>query len=336
MSGLLRRYSGIGIVLLLSLAVFLFFRETVTAILRLVLIAVVLSFLLKPLCSLLERNLPRGAAAVLSVSLSAAALLAFLFLAIPPLFRQITAIGGALSDFARQARPVLTRISRRLETLGLDLNSMEHIPDAGGLFSGTIRFAGNMASAVSDIILSATLSCFFLADRQRLQLKLELLIPAPWRRKTVCMGNAVRREMYLYLRGQALISLAVGVLSAAGLALVRVPSAPALGILAGVLNLIPYFGPFLAAIPAVLVSLQQGLAKAAWAAAILISVQQIDNIILSPRIMGSLTGFSPAAVLLILSAGCGIGGIAGMLLALPSAMLLRTLYRVFVQNSENV
>ena len=64
-------------------------------------------------------------------------------------------------------------------------------------------------------------------------------------------------------------------------------------------------------------------------------VQQIDGLVISPRVMGNITGFSPAVVLITLFLSAQIGGVWGMLLALPVMMALRTLYRVFVQRKEN-
>ena len=133
-----------------------------------------------------------------------------------------------------------------------------------------------------------------------------------------------------------MISLVVGVLSAAGLMLVKVPSALVLGLLVGILNLIPYFGPILGSIPAVIMALQGGLRQAILAAVVLAVVQQLDGMIISPRIMGGLTGLSPASVLLAVFAGSTLSGIGGMLIALPFLMAIRTLFRVYVQKDENI
>ena len=77
------------------------------------------------------------------------------------------------------------------------------------------------------------------------------------------------------------------------------------------------------------------LCMALGALAILFLVQQVDGLVISPRVMGALTGFSPAVVLLALFAGARVGGVFGMLLALPALLSIRTLYRVFVQRHEN-
>jgi predicted PurR-regulated permease PerM len=108
-----------------------------------------------------------------------------------------------------------------------------------------------------------------------------------------------------------------------------------LGGIVGILNMVPYFGPFIGGVPAVLIALGDGWPKALWCLGALVLVQQLDSAIISPRIMGSLTGFSPAAVLIAIYAGATLGGIPGMLLALPAIMSIRTVFRVFVQQREN-
>ena len=156
------------------------------------------------------------------------------------------------------------------------------------------------------------------------------------RATAVRMGAAAGREVRLYLRAQAMVSLAVGALSALGLWLAGVRSALALGLLVGLFNLIPYFGPVLGAVPALAAALTSGWQTAAFAAVVLVIVQQLDGLLISPRVMGALTGLGPAAVLVgVFAGGCALG-VPGMLLALPAMMVFRTCVRVFVQRDENI
>ena len=90
-----------------------------------------------------------------------------------------------------------------------------------------------------------------------------------------------------------------------------------LGIVMGVCDLIPYVGPYLGGIPIVLFSLPQGLYTVLWAVVAVVAVQQAESMFLSPQLMSGVTGLHPAYVLLLLSAGGLLGGIAGMLLSLP-------------------
>ena len=118
--------------------------------------------------------------------------------------------------------------------------------------------------------------------------------------------------------------------------IIGVRSALVLGLLIGVMNMIPYFGPFIGGAPAVLIALTDGWQKAALTFAALVLIQQLDGSWLSPRVLGSVTGFSPALVLVGLYAGASLGGVAGMLFALPVMLVIRTLFRVFVQKCENI
>ena len=118
------------------------------------------------------------------------------------------------------------------------------------------------------------------------------------------------------------------------LLLAGLPSALVLGSLIGVLNLVPYFGPILGGIPAVILALGGGWRRVAFVLLALVAVQQIDGALISPRVMGGLTGVSPASVLLAIAIGSSVGGIAGMLFALPVLLILRISLRVWAQRRE--
>ena len=88
--------------------------------------------------------------------------------------------------------------------------------------------------------------------------------------------------------------------------------------------------------PALAAALTSGWQTAAFAAVVLVIVQQLDGLLISPRVMGALTGLGPAAVLVgVFAGGCALG-VPGMLLALPAMMVFRTCVRVFVQRDENI
>ena len=193
-------------------------------------------------------------------------------------------------------------------------------------------FTGNFAALCVKAAMAAVLAFYFLSDRRALLLRMELMIPPRFRERALRCAGEAGRDLFLYLRGQAVIALCVGGLSALGLTLVGVPAALPMGLLAGLLNMIPYFGPVIACVPVGLFALQRGLFTVALAIASLICVQQIDGLVLSPRIIGSATGFSPALVMVSLFAFGAAWGVAGMLLALPALILIRTCVRVFVES----
>lgn len=314
-------------------------RKTLLDALVVVAGAAAVAFLVEPLARLYEKRFSRNLAALCALLTCLGALVLAVLLLLPSLVTEAMELTRELPQSVEMVKVWLTSavdwIESNLPGIELPTPSFagEQLPR---LAQGTISFAGSIADFFYRFSLMVVLGYFFLCDRQRMLIRLELLVPRSMRRTAVRMGNAVCRELKVYLRGQGMIAVLVGALSAAGLALVGVRSALVLGVIVGVLNMIPYFGPVIGAVPAILMALGSGWKTALYAAAMLWLVQQIDSTLISPRIMSSLSGVSPATVLLAIFIGSSLGGIVGMLLAMPAVMAFRTVFRVFVQRYENV
>ena len=323
---------------LIALAAF-FMRRLLGEALTLILGAAAVAFLLEPLTRVYERRLARPRAALAAMGTVLGALAAAIWLLLPSLIQEATLLARQLPESLKQVQSALASASAWLETQLPGVRLPEPQLDSAMLSSlagGTLSVAGSVADFSCLVSLMFVLGYFFLCDRDRLLIRMELLVPRAVRPTAVRMGNAVCRELRLYLRGQGLIALAVGALATVGLALIGLRSALVLGVIVGVLNMIPYFGPVLGGIPAVLAALGGGWKKAALTVFVLWAVQQADGMVISPRILGGVTGLSPAAVLIAIFVGSHVCGILGMLLALPVLMTFRTAYRIFVQRHENV
>lgn len=299
------------------------------------------SFVAAPLARLFERRLPRSLASLLALLALGVALVGGLWLLLPAMLREVAELGRVLPASIGQAAKWLGGAREWLEGQlagvrlpEIDLSALQGA--LSGLASGTLGFAVNLADVTGRASMMLVLAWFFLRDRDALLLRLELLLPQRARATAVRMAGAACRELRLYLEAQLLIAGVVTVLSFAALSLVRVRSALALAPMIGLLNMIPYFGPFIGGVPAVLIALTDGWQKAALTALALAVVQQLDGSWISPKVMGSLTGFSPALVLVGIYAGARLGGVLGMLLAMPAMLVFRALYRIFMQKYENI
>ena len=301
--------------------------------------AALIAFFLNPACRLLEKKLPRSLAALITLLAAAALVLAAVSLLLPTLLRQLLQLCDLLPAALGRIGAILhgleERIRRQLPGIRfpqMDFSSMgADVTRAARSLSGTL---GTLADGLYRIFLSAVLSYFLISDRERILLRLEMLVPMKWRCAAVRSSNALLRQLRMYLRGQITIALAVGAIACIAMLMLGLRGPILLGLMVGACNVIPYFGPFLGGIPAVVAALGIGWQRALLTVLALFLVQQIDGLLISPRVMGSITGFSPAVVLLALFAGARIGGIFGMLLALPALMTIRTVYRVFVWGSE--
>ena len=313
--------------------------SVINDVLRLIFGAAVVCFLFQPLSAFFERRLSRALSVLFAMLTISALFVAALWILLPRLISEATELTVVL----KQSADLLAGWIRKTESWidasfpGSKASLPSMVTDAiPSLAAGTISFAGNLTGLAGRFALMVTLAYFFLCDRERILLLLELTVPQSMRCTAVRMGCAVCGELKRYLCGQGLVSVLVGILSAAGLAVIGVRSALVLGLIVGILNMIPYFGPVLGAVPAVLSALTQGAECALLTVAILWLVQQADSMLISPRILSGVTGISPAGVLLAVFVGSGVGGIVGMLLALPAVMSIRTVFRVFVQRHKNV
>ena len=328
----LRLLIPIGAALLAAIA----FRDILIPTLGVLFGACALAFLLEPLARAFEKRLRPSVAALAAVLIALGIAALFLYALFPPMIRQALALAKTLPSTIDALRKTLERASVWLKAhAAIELPSLSFGTAAlPGLATGTMTIAGGVADAFYKITLAVILAYFLVCDRCRLMMRAELLIPLRARKTAVRMGAAIAREMRMYLRGQALIALAVGSVASVGLYAVGLPSPLVLGAIVGVLNMIPYFGPVLGGIPAVLFALGFGWKRALLTVFVLWLVQQIDETLISPRILGNLSGLSPAAVLIALFTGSCAGGIVGMLLALPAVMAVRTAFRVYAQRNE--
>jgi predicted PurR-regulated permease PerM len=282
-----------------------------------------------PGCRYLERRLPGGLSAALALLMLLAGAALAVVLLLPPLTGQLRALGESLPALLSSLEAHLTQAVTWLEGRGIDPALLRDgllgrlTEAAGGLVTRGMGMVTSIISGLSKVLLSPLMAFYLLRDRRRISAWLTLLLPVKHRARGVRAAREMKRETAAFLRGQLVLSLAVGGMTAAALALIGVPGWLLLGVLMGVLELVPYIGPVIAGVPAVLLALPGGWSRALWTLAALVLVQEIEGAILSPRLVGSATALHPLTVLLLVSAGGMIGGALGMVLVIPTVVSVR-------------
>jgi predicted PurR-regulated permease PerM len=191
----------------------------------------------------------------------------------------------------------------------------------GGLVSSLQVVGGLLAAVVVTFVIALYLS----ADSHRLHAGLLAQVPAAYRRDAERVDARIGRVWRGYLYGQLLNSLATGLLVWLVLWAVGLPGSFVLGLIMMVLNMIPTFGPIIAAVPGVLAAIALGSTRLDWGVlsftllvvAIYIVVVQLQANLMAPFITGQAVQMSPAAVLIGLIVGFQVGGLVGSLLAVP-------------------
>ncbi|MBN2003911.1 MAG: AI-2E family transporter [Anaerolineae bacterium] len=192
---------------------------------------------------------------------------------------------------------------------------------------GTVGAITYTASLILAILIIPFWTFFLLKDYDQLKRSALSLAPTAWHEDILAVLHLLDRSLSSYLRGQLLLGLIIGSVSAIALTIAGVRFSLLLGLIAGVCELIPNLGPVLGAIPALLVALAQDPGKALFVLIFAIVIQQIENLFLTPRILGGSVQLHPAVVMVVLVIGSELGGVIGLFLAPVVTALLRDLFK---------
>lgn len=294
--------------------------------------ASITAFLIKPMEGFFEKRMPRGLAVACSFLVLILLLASLASLIAVPVSSEIV----HLAEYARKGADTLSEALYALT--GTRADFLKNIPsdafsDAQGALRGVLSSAGSAASFITGVMVVIALSWFLLLDWDTFSLRMLMLVPQGLRKKTLCALSGIRRDLGGYLRAQGMLMAIVGAMTVAVLTVIGTPMPVAMGAMYALLNAIPYFGPLIGIIPPVLSALAVGGMRALYTFLALIVIQQVDNYVLSPRIMGAASGAGAATVLFAITAGNQLFGVAGMFLAVPLLISAKAVYRAFIAPS---
>jgi predicted PurR-regulated permease PerM len=176
------------------------------------------------------------------------------------------------------------------------------------------------------IVLMFIVAFLLALDAAAFRRVLRRLVPNDYRTDFDQIWRKVRKMLYAYGRGQLIIAALIGVLSGIACFVLGLPDAVALGMIAGITALIPYLGPFIGAVPAILVGLATSPIKALLVAIVYFLISNVILNFIYPKVMGDAVRLSPILVIVALIAGFSWAGILGMFVAVPIAATLRILF----------
>jgi predicted PurR-regulated permease PerM len=298
-------------------------------------VALIMVYLLNPLVSALERRgVRRGWGSLLVY-------LAFLAIVGTGLYFLVPLVAAQVRDFADAAPSIFREIGGSVQDFFARFG-VELAPTTPGsesvldFFGRLVSVTGTILNVILVFVLGPILAFYLLVDLPKIRRGLQALIPTRRREEVQQVGRRIGQAIGSFFRGQLLVALFVGIVSSIGLWLVGLPFWALVGLVSGLFNLIPLIGPIIGTLLAVLVAtttetsggllgLEPGLPLALGSAIVLLLVQQIDNHILSPNIVGRTVKLHPVTVMLGLLAGATLLGLWGMLLAVPVMASLKIL-----------
>lgn len=205
-----------------------------------------------------------------------------------------------------------------------NISSLENFLTEGirTIVAGVATFFAKIIS----IILTPILTLYFLVDKDIFVKRVKELIPKRYKEEILYLGREIDVSISQFVRGRILLATFVGIATTIVLLIMDIDFAIVIGFITGVADIIPYIGPFLGFLPAVIFAFISSPVKAIWIGIIFLLIQWVENNILAPKIIGHRTGMHPLTVLLSLIIGGSLFGVLGMIFSVPMVAVIKILY----------
>ena len=315
----------------------------ISGVLKPLVLGLALTYLLSPVVTKLESKAfasfkqpktRRLAAVILTFVIVLAVLFFILGIIVVTITRSLSAfnledIKLLLIGLADQFSKFWSTIEKTLASMNISLGS------AGDFLSGIFN---GVKDGASTLLFAAIFAIYFLIDDSIATYWsgiLDAFTSAKTREKMKAFASDANRVFSGYIRGQSLDALLVGVMVSLAMLIAGIPYALVIGILTGIGNLVPYVGPVVGFGSLIIVSLADGsIAKLIIGAVILAAVMFIDGNVINPRMLSSNVEVHPVLVIVALLAGGKVGGVVGMLIAVPVAALLKLQFEKYVEKRK--
>lgn len=296
----------------------LWFLWMIREILLILLLAIILASAMEPLVNYLKRHKIPRSVSVTAVYVLVLGVLGWLIYSIIPLVVDQTKV--LISNFPRYLQIFQDRFGSVLgssSVSSLFRQLFSGLTSEQGVVSSTFGIFNGVISGISILIIAF----YLVAEQQGMNRLISSMVPGHHREFTVGVLEKIQKKMGLWILGQIIASVVMFLITWAGLSALRIQYALVLAIIAGVLEIIPYIGPIISAIPAMFFGLVQvpggGMGMMLIVALLYFLLHELEGYILIPKIMEKTVGISPLAVLLAVLVGFKLAGAVGIVIAVP-------------------
>ncbi|MEW6724620.1 MAG: AI-2E family transporter [Bacillota bacterium] len=315
-------------------AVVVYFLWTVRQVLPPFVFAFALAYLLAPLVEFLEgHKVPRLLAILMVYSVLIGLIVVGLLYLVPAVITELNKLAENLPAYTRQVQQILAQLQANYSETVLPQSIREVIDrTVANIQTGLLRLIEttvtgllNLVSGMVSAIIAPILAFYFLRDWEKMKRGMVRVLPSTSRSE----GRGILAEMDevigAYLRSQLVVASIVGVLSGLWVAILGLRFATIFGIIAGVTNIIPYFGPIIGALPPTVFALITAPCLT-WKVVLgFFVIQQLESNVIGPKIVGDTVGLHPLVVIFALLSGAFLFGFWGMVVAVPVAAIIRVL-----------
>ena len=312
---------------LVFLAVGIYFFYLVRGVVFLVLFAVLTAAALSPAIIRLQKwHLSRTAAVIIVYAILLLGGVALLAVFLPLFFSEIKEFLQSWPEYAKRLDAFLLSIQTYLGTFGIDFQKEQFFYDIEGNITGGLS---NILSATVSLFQSFIhlIGFFFLAlylslEEKGIEKFFLLLTPKEYHTQALSIASRMQGKVSQWLFGQALLMLIAFAIYYIGLTLLGVPYALAIAFFGGLMEILPYIGPVIAAIPAILVGVLVSPVLGISALIFYIIAHQAEAHIVAPQVMKHSAGLNPVALIIAILIGLELGGALGIIIAVQITMML--------------
>ena len=330
-------WTAVGVVVLTWVA--LIIADSVRVIWMPVALGAGIMFVLEPVVKVFQRiGLPRSWAVIVSFTALLSLVVAGIALVFPTLRGQS---GELVADLPNIYESFLEWLRDAGDRIGVDIDAIltedflsDWLNDPAnqetvtnfllGIGAGAGRFIRGVTDFILVVGLTPVLALYILIDLERFKKHSLELTPHRHREEASFIAGQVGTAVGSFVRGQMLVSAIVGVASSIGMWMIDLPFWLLVGIVAGILNLIPFAGPIVGGALAAIVALLNGnVTQAIVAVVIFTGIQQVDNHVITPMVQRARVSLSPLVIVLALVIGGSLAGLVGVLIAVPFTAAVR-------------
>ncbi len=300
--------------------IFIAFLYQIRSILLGVFVAIVLMAALNPTVNWLnKKGVPRLLAILLLFLLTIALIVFALLGIIPALVEQTSVLIDQLPFY-----------SQNLGLVGLDARFIDNqLSQLGSIPSGVLRLGLSVFNNTLNLVAILILTFYLLMERKNLDRYLKVLFNDKENKKAANFVDKLEHNLGGWIRAQLILMTLIGVLVYLGLTVLGIEFALPLAILAGILEVIPNFGPTFAAVPAILMGFAISPLTGVAVGALYFLIQQLENSLIVPQVMERTVGFNPVITIIALMIGFKLGGVLGAVLAIPFGLMIKAVISEF-------
>jgi predicted PurR-regulated permease PerM len=306
----------------------LYFLYYIRDIVLLLIISAILAASLTPLVDWLYNRIkfPRGLTVVLVYILFLGVTGLIIGFLVPELVHDVAGLGQNISEYRDRYASQGSAFFNTLDSLGLSqsLNSLGAM--LSGLTSDIFQKTLGVVWGLFDAVTVLVISFYLVIEQNALKDFIKSLTPVAYHSRIGGLVNKVQVKMGKWLLGQLALMASIFVLTYIGLSILGVKYALALALFAGLLEIVPYLGPIISAIPAAFVGLMSSPLQALTVIILYVIVQQAENYLLVPRIIGKSIGANSLVVLVALIVGFKLAGIIGILISAPIVAVVKAIF----------